>query len=143
VRVPVKGQRKDLLHIILEELAVRYLRPGQIVRQLLALATRPFDDFSVPSQNLDNEWNDSNRRGCEAARTAWVQLVSRRRGDSPLGSQEGYECVPAREVDAFPEPRWPTRPLDELIVTTFEGRNIETDDHPGLARIIGRKPLKV
>jgi hypothetical protein len=145
INVPVKGQRKELLHIITEELAVRFLRQGQIIYRRLALATRPFDDFflaTIPNRNLDNEWNATNLLGCEAAKEGWVQLVSRRRNDNQQqGGKEGYERIPAKEIDAFPAPKWLTQALDELIETTFEGRMIVTDDHPGLARVIGRKPL--
>jgi hypothetical protein len=38
---------------------------------------------------------------------------------------------------AFPEPKWPKQSLTELIETTFAGRMIESDDHPGLLRILG------
>jgi hypothetical protein len=146
VNVPVKGQSKDLLHIITEELADRFLRRGQIIYQRLALATRPFDDFflcTVPTRNLDNTWNADNLLGCEAAKVEWFQLVSRRKNDNQQqGGKEGYERIPARDHnDAFPAPKWPTQSLDELIEKTFDGRMIVTDDHPGLARVIGRKPL--
>ena len=30
--------------------------------------------------------------------------------------------------------------LDELIMISFTGRMIETDDHPGLLRLLGVKP---
>jgi hypothetical protein len=145
VNVPVKGQRKDLLHIITEELAFRFLRAGQIIYHRLALATRPFDDFflcTVPTRNLDNTWNAENLLGSEAAKEGWVLLVSRRKNENQQqGGKEGYEGIPARDVDAFPVPKWPSQSLDELIETTFDGRMIVTDDHAGLARVIGRKPL--
>ena len=140
VNVPVKGQQKDLLHIIAEGLALRFLGPGQVIFQRLALATRPFDDFflaTVPSRNLDNEWNATNLLGCEKAKTEWTKLISRR----AMGG-EGYERRPAYDPDGFPVTKWPTQTLDDLIGATFDGRMILTDDHPGLARLIGRKPLE-
>jgi hypothetical protein len=145
INVPVKGQRKDLLHIITEELAVRFLRAGQIIYQRLALATRPFDDFflcTVPTRNIDNIWNTDNLLGCEAAKGKWIQLVSRRKNENQQqGGKEGYERIPAREDDAFPTPKWPSQSLDDLLEATFDGRMIVTGDHAGLARVIGRKPL--
>jgi hypothetical protein len=145
VNVPVKGARKDLLHIITEELAFRFLRPGQIIFQKLALATRPFDDFflaTIPSRNLDNEWNATNLLGCEAAKEGWIQLVSRRKNENQQqGTREGYDRIPTKDDDAFPVPKWPSQSLTELIEATFDGRMIDTDNHPGLARVIGRKPL--
>jgi hypothetical protein len=42
VNVPVKGQKKDTLHLIDEDLAMRYLPSGKILRFSLALASKPF-----------------------------------------------------------------------------------------------------
>jgi len=52
---------------------------------------------------------------------------------------EAYKIDIARDPDAFPAPKWPTQTLDEIIGRTFEGRMIETEDHPGLLRLIGAK----
>jgi hypothetical protein len=61
---------------------------------------------------------------------------------SQQGGKEGYDCIPAKDgVKAFTEPKWPEPSLDEHIEKTFEGRMIMTDDHPGLARVIGLNPL--
>src|SRR5262249_52760033 len=43
--VPIKGQKRDTLHLIDEELAMRYLPPARITRFRLALATKPYDVF--------------------------------------------------------------------------------------------------
>ena len=52
---------------------------------------------------------------------------------------DGYKIDFARDQDAFPDPKWPTQSLDELIVMTFAGRMIEPRDHPALLRLIGAK----
>jgi hypothetical protein len=45
----VKGQKRDTLHLIEEDLALRYLPSGKILRFRLALASKPFDVFfSLP-----------------------------------------------------------------------------------------------
>ena len=137
VNVPVKGQKRDTLHLIDEELAMRYLPSARILRFRLALATKPNDVFflcHVPSQNLDNNWNASNQQACEQAKTLWVQATSRKEE-----GVEAYKIDIARDPDAFPAPKWPTQTLDEIIGRTFEGRMIETEDHPGLLRLIGAK----
>jgi len=137
VNVPVKGEKRDTLHLIDEELAMRYLPPARILRFRLALATKPNDVFflcHVPSQNLDNNWNASNQQACEQAKTLWVQATSRKEE-----GVEAYKIDIARDPDAFPAPKWPTQTLDEIIGRTFEGRMIETEDHPGLLRLIGAK----
>ena len=43
--VPIKGQKRDTLHLIDEDLALRYLPSGKIMRLSLALATKPNDRF--------------------------------------------------------------------------------------------------
>src|SRR6516162_2750931 len=137
VNVPIKGQKRDTLHLIDEELAMRYLPSAKILRFRLALATKPGDVFflcHVPSQNLDNNWNASNQQACEQAKTLWVQATSRKEE-----GVEAYKIDIARDPDAFPAPKWPTQTLDEIIGRTFEGRMIETEDHPGLLRLIGAK----
>jgi hypothetical protein len=139
VSVPVKGQKRDTLHLIEEELAMRFLPSGKIKRFRLALATKPFDRFflcHVPTQNLDNAFNETNLQGCLKAMTVWTELTSRK--------EEGvddYKIDFARNPDAFPEPKWPTQTLDELIAVTFTGRMIDREDHPGLLRLIGAKQV--
>ena len=137
VNVPVKGQKRDTLHLIDEELAMQYLPSGKILRFRFALASKPGDAFflaEVPTRNPDNEWNVSNLLGCEKARAAWVQLTSRKEE-----GVDGYKIDYARDQDAFPEPKWPPQSLDELIERTFTGRMIDRDDHPALLRLIGAK----
>jgi len=137
VNVPIKGQKRDTLHLIDEELAMRYLPSAKILRFRLALATKPGDVFflcHVPSRNTDNPWNASNLQACEQAKTLWIQATSRKEE-----GVEAYKIDMARDADAFPAPKWPTQTLEEIIGRTFEGRRIETADHPGLLRLIGAK----
>jgi hypothetical protein len=137
VPVPIKGQKRGTLHLIDEELAMRYLPSGRIQRFRLALATKPQDTFflcHVPSRNLDNQWNDSNLHGCLQAKTLWTQATSRR--DEGV---DAYKIDFATDQDAFPEPNWPTQKLDQLILVTFSGRMIDHEEHPGLLRLIGAK----
>lgn len=137
VNVPIKGQKRDTLHLIDEELAMRYLPSAKILRFRLALATKPGDVFflcHVPSRNTDNPWNASNLQACEQAKTLWIQATSRKEE-----GVEAYKIDMARDADAFPAPKWPTQTLEEIIGRTFEGRQIETQTHPGLLCLIGAK----
>jgi hypothetical protein len=139
VRVPIKGQKRDTLHLIDEDIAMRYLPAGKILRFRLALATKPYDVFflcEVPTQNLDNSWNATNKQGCEMAKSSWVQMTSRK--DEGV---ENYKIDHARDQDAFPDPKWTTQSLGELIEVTFAGMMIDADDHPGLLRLIGAKQI--
>ena len=116
---------------------MQYLPSGRILRFRLALATKPYDVFflcHVPTRNPDNQWNESNLVACEKAKTLWVQATSRKEE-----GVDGYKIDFARDQDAFPEPKWPTQSLDELIERTFAGRMIDRDDHPALLRLIGAK----
>ena len=67
-------------------------------------------------------------------KTHWVQALSRK-----AEGVEGYEIKFAQDQDAFPEPKWPSRSLDELLEVTFKDANIDHDRHPGLLRLIGAK----
>jgi hypothetical protein len=137
VNVPIKGQKRDTLHLIEEELAMDFLPSARILRFRLALATKPNDAFflcHVPTRNTDNSWNGSNLQACEQSKTHWVLATSRKEE-----GVESYKVDFAKDSDAFPEPNWPTQSLADLIGITFAGRMIDTKDHPGLLRLIGAK----
>jgi hypothetical protein len=138
VNVPIKGQTHDTVHLIDEDLAMRHLPSGRIRRFRLALAAKPYDVFflcEVPTQNLDNTWNETNLKACVSAKEFWTQAVSRR-----SEGVDGYKIDFAKDKKtAFPEPKWPTQKLEELIFVTYTGRMIDREDHPGLLRLIGAK----
>ena len=138
VHVPVKGQTKDMLHLIDETLAMRFLPSARIIRFRLALATKPYDAFflcEIPSRNLDNEWNKTNLQACELAKVSWIQATSRR-----PENKEGYKIDHTKDSDPFPAPKWPKQSLNEIIARTFSGDlAITTENHPGLLRLIGAK----
>jgi hypothetical protein len=137
VSVPIKGTKRDMLHVIDDDLAVQYLPAKKIKRHRLALSCKPHDVLFfciVPSQNLENAWNVGALTACHKAQTHWVQALSRRSENA-----EGYEIKFARDEDAFPEPKWTSHSLDELLEATFKGANIDHDQHPALLRLIGAK----
>jgi hypothetical protein len=138
VEVPIPGARDLQLHLIVEDIAVRYLPSAKIIRHRLVLASKPRDQFflaRIPTQNLDNPWHISYLHGCEVAKTKWVELTSRRNE-----GKEGYHLTYAHDADAFPTPKWPADSLDEIITRAFgPDRMITDDNHPGLLRLIGKK----
>ncbi len=137
VNVPIKGSKRDTLHLIEEDLAMRFLPSAKILRFRLALATKPYDVFflcQVPTRNLENTFNASNIAACEQAKTLWTQATSRKEE-----GVEAYKVDWAKDPDAFPAPRWPTQSLSELIGHTFAGRIIDREDHPGLLRLVGAR----
>ncbi len=138
VDVPIKGVKKGTLHLIDEEIAERAsLAKGKILRLRFALASKPHDIFflcHIPSTNLDNGWNVSALEACEKAKDVWVQVVSQK-----SEGFERYKTDVAKDADAFPEPKWPSQSIEDLIDVTFTGCQIDHDEHPALLRLIGRK----
>ena len=135
VRVPIKGQNKDLLHLIDEDLAVKYLSSGKILRFRLALATKPHDVFflcHLPTQNLDNSWNESILKAAEKAKRQWTEVTSLK-----AAGKDYYKIDHAEDAGAFPEPNWPSQSLGVIIVNAFADRNIDRHDHPALLRLRG------
>ena len=135
--VPIKGQKRNTLHLIVEELALRFLEAGEIKRFRLALASKPNDVFflcEVPTQNLDNSWNNTNLEACGKAKMLWTKAISRK-----SEGVENYKITFAKEPDAFRDPDWPKQSLGELLARAFAGRMIETEDHPALLRKIGAR----
>jgi hypothetical protein len=141
VNVPILGTKREQLHIICEELAAKYISSKRLTMCRLALATKPHNVFflcKVPTENVDNAWNMTALSAIEKAKHAWVDVSSRR-----PENVDGYKVDYARDKDAFPDPQWGTRNLDEILEVTFRGCSIDTEDHAGLLRIIGgRQDLK-
>jgi hypothetical protein len=125
------------LHVIDDDLAVKYLPSKKIKRHRLALAAKPNNVFLlciVPSRNLDNKWNADSLKACSMAQTHWIQAAS-------LSDQgkEGYEIKFAHDQDAFPATKWPSRSFEEILDVTFAETNIDHDRHPSLLRLIGAR----
>jgi hypothetical protein len=139
VNVPVKGTKRDTLHLIDEDVAKRNgIHQAKLKRLRLALASKPNDVFflcEVPSRNLDNTWVASNLDACTQATQRWTQALSQKEE-----GKESYKVDFARNASAFPEPRWPSQTLDEMILKAYDGRMIDDDDHPGIARLVGDAP---
>ena len=139
VPVPIKGQKRDTIHLIDEDLAMDYLPSGKIKRFRLVLATKPFDMFffiEMPSTNLDNGWNISAISAVEQAQDALDASLEPKGGGYRL-----YKVDKARSQEAFPEPRWPKLSLEELINKTFMGRMIITRRSSGSAASYRRQAV--
>jgi hypothetical protein len=137
VPVPIKGQTGDTLQLIAEDVALKYLASGRIQHFRLALGTKPHDGFflgRVPTRNPDNSYNMTCVQGCQAAKTHWVQLTSRK-----AEGVDSYKIDYALDEDAFPEPQWPEQSLIDLIERAFPNRVIDHAEHPALKRLLGAK----
>jgi len=138
VNVPIiGGQKSATLHLIVEDLAMKYLQSARILRFRLALATKPGNAFflcHVPTQHLDNPWNATNVDACEQAKSLWTMATSR-----ITECVDGYKITFAVDKDAFDEPEWPSQSLPDMVGRTFVGRIITTENDPALLRLIGAK----
>jgi hypothetical protein len=148
ISVPIKGMKKEQLHIIDQELAVTTLEPAQILWMRLALASKPDGKLflaQIPSmENMDNTWNSTHFDAIRRAQKVWLMAVSRAKT-----GEEGYEVVLAKSQDAF-KLAWGKRTLLEHIERSFKGRIIMPDEgsqygskHEAFLRKIGAEiPLK-
>ena len=147
VNVPIKGQKKETLHLIDEDIARKYIPSGKIQRFCLALATKPDDVLflcKIPTRNLDNDWNNTAVKACDQAKTKWTQVTSLKEE-----GVENYKITFAEEdldefgkpVCGFDEPTWPIgeQTLEDMIITRFSGFCIDSADHPALLRLRGKK----
>ena len=115
----------------------QYLSSGKILRFRLALATKPHDVFflcHLPTQNLDNSWNESVLKAAEQAKRQWIEVTSRK-----AEGKDYYKVDSARDADAFPEPKWPSQSMGVIIINAFAGRYIDREDHPALLRLVGAR----
>jgi hypothetical protein len=139
VEVPIQGAKNDVMHLIEEELAMRFLPSARILRFRLALATKPNDKFflvHIPTRNLDNAYNKRAVEACELGRTDWVMVTSRK-----AEGIEDYQIIREKDPgEAFPEPKWPKQTLAAYIGATF--LQIIDESHPALLRLIGGRLLK-
>jgi hypothetical protein len=137
VNVPIKGQKWDLSHLIMEDVVPDLVMP-EVQRFRLALASKPGDVFflvHIPTQNLDNSWNLSALQACELGKTTWVKCVS-----SKEDGAECYKIIPAKDLDFCTKPKWPEQSLDDLIAVSFgTNRMIDREDHPAILRLIGAR----
>jgi hypothetical protein len=141
VNVPIPGQKREQLHLVVSDMAAQ-LPPAKVQKFRLALATKPYDNFflaHVPSQNLENKWNETNLAGCVQAKQFWTQSTSLYsvgkegyKNDVSLSEKEG-------KGPPFPDPKWPSKTLDELIEEAFSDRMILNETHPAWARLVGSK----
>ena len=70
------------MHCIDEDIAVANVSSGKILRFRLVLATKPLDVFflcQLPTQNLDNSWNESVLKAAEQAKRQWIEVTRARR----------------------------------------------------------------
>jgi hypothetical protein len=141
VNVPIEGVHRGTVHMITQHLAEQFLKPKQIKRMRLALATKPEQGsyflVEVPCVNMDNGFNRTAAEGLIKCKTLWMYASSLK--DKRTGNSR-YHFEPATDQDFVNAPIWLDPSINELILITFEGRIIRTADDPALLRLRGMRP---
>lgn len=75
--------------------------------------------WPVAPVNSDNLWHRSARKAAESAKENWVRMVP--------GEREYRLLIPTKSIS---EPTWPSLSFKELLDSAFEGRVINSMDHP-------------
>jgi hypothetical protein len=82
--------------------------------------------WPVAPTNSDNRWHRSARSAAESAKENWIRMVPR--------DGEYRIHMPASKM---PEPAWPDVPFKNLLESAFEGRIIDSMDHPIVEYLLG------
>jgi hypothetical protein len=82
VSVPVQGVKNNVNHLGFEDVLMSVVSDDEVERHALALASKPCGVFFlaiIPTQNLENTWNETALEGATKAKAGWVKVVSRRK----------------------------------------------------------------
>jgi hypothetical protein len=79
---------------------------------------------------IRNPWHDSLAQAVGAARERWVRI-------SANLSAGVYDVYAAKDKLAPPE--WPEQSIEELVITAFRGKVINSSDHPVILGLEGRQ----
>ena len=82
--------------------------------------------WPVAAVGSDNQWHRSARKAADEARSKWIRMI-------PANS--GYRIF--HPTSPMPEPEWPDAPFGELLDSAFEGRVIDSMDHPVIEYLAG------
>jgi len=74
-------------------------------------------------------WNSTSLLAIKTAETKWVRI------ESNMAAGQ-YEIIIAS--GDLGDPIWPPQTMDELVLQCFEGRIINTADHPLIRQLEGR-----
>jgi hypothetical protein len=76
-----------------------------------------------------NLWNSSRARAINTAEKSWVRV------EANMAAGQ-YEIIVAQ--GDLGQPAWPEQSMDELVLQCFEGRIIQSPDHPLIRQLEGR-----
>jgi hypothetical protein len=105
---------------------------GKIVRLVLAVTAQgaPFLwPLTLPDPNgRRNAWADTALQAAAHARQDWIRL-------KPEGGQGCYLLY--RAQGPLGNPAWPDKPFNEILRIAFQGRIIDSPEHPVVRRLRG------
>ena len=82
--------------------------------------------WPVAAVGSDNQWHRSARKAVDEARSKWIRMIP---------ADAGYSIF--HPTSPMPEPEWPDTPFGELLDSAFEGRVIDSMDHPVIEYLAG------
>lgn len=129
--VPVVEDDKREWHILAADLEV----PEDLERfvchvNLITCLNHKGTLFLWPYKNSTNDWSKSASRIARRAVTEWVRLTADM-------DANGYRVEPAPPELRAIEPPWPKMTFDDILNTAFEGKCIDSLDHPVLRALRG------
>ncbi|MCP1974305.1 hypothetical protein [Bradyrhizobium elkanii] len=105
---------------------------GAFFAQLYVTATRSGATMiwpvKLPTGGASNPWYESALKGAALAKTDWIRIFA-----DP--GQKQYRIMKA--LGEFDPPKFPDKPLNELLEIAFKGRVIDSNDHPVCRKLRG------
>jgi hypothetical protein len=83
----------------------------------------------LPTGGAGNPWTASAVQGAKLAKESWIRIFA----DSAKGQ---YRIMKA--MSELGDPTFPDQPLSELLELAFQGRVIDSDDHPVCRKLRGQ-----
>jgi hypothetical protein len=82
------------------------------------------------SNDGGNSWSESALMCTEEAKTAWIKI----RGNRGSGS---YDVT--RAIGQLEDPKWPQKSFRDLVELAFNGKVVDSPDHPVILKLSGSK----
>jgi hypothetical protein len=126
-----EGDRESYLAIPALAPLLGSMAAPKILRLAVDNASTPYlVPEPIPDPNgRPNLWNLTNLQAIKTAENFWVRLESCKDAGQ-------YRVIIAS--GNLGDPRWPSQTMDELVLQCFEGRIIQTADHPLIRQLEGR-----
>ena len=127
IYLPSQNPSDQLLNIIRSQ-------PGVVRMKKLKLGVYPDGSIFIWALNLNNgkitnAWNQTALDGAVIAKEQWVKL-------SPSMENGYYEILTA--ITPMNDPVWPKETFSQILDKAFDGKVIESVEHPIISYLLGR-----